>query len=219
MYSDYLNMMNTMNDFAVQINERDELRKFSLSDKRWVKNKYESLSESKVKKGEVYQFEFGKNFMPEIAYEHRGLVIGVNKKLLYVLPIFSYNSSLASHVTAYEPITNPNFNSDYYLLRASEFDFIKHDSVLKLNDMRSISINRKLYPHGGKLDIESDTYKNIEHLAIRKHFASFYFEFCKLKNDYGIMEEELKNMRVEKGELEKKLNECLEFQKTSDNNE
>ena len=45
-----------------------------------------------VRKGEIYQFDFGKNYIPEISYEHRGMVIGVRKKLLHVLPIFSYLS-------------------------------------------------------------------------------------------------------------------------------
>lgn len=70
----------------------DELHRFSKSDYRWADNRSKNFQLYKVKKGEIYQFEFGKNFIPEMSYEHRGLVIGINKKLLYVLPIFSYNS-------------------------------------------------------------------------------------------------------------------------------
>lgn len=59
----------------------------------------------KLKKGEIYQFEFGKNYKPEMSYEHRGLVIGVKQKLLYVLPIFSYDP--AKHPDVSPPHTIP----------------------------------------------------------------------------------------------------------------
>lgn len=63
----------------------DELDRFSKSDYRWASNQSKSLQNYIVKKGEIYQFEFGKNFIPEMSYEHRGLIIGVKKKMLYVL--------------------------------------------------------------------------------------------------------------------------------------
>lgn len=66
----------------------DELGRFSKSDYRWADNRTKPFRHKAVKKGEIYQFEFGKNFIPEMSYEHRGLVIGVKQKLLYVLPIF-----------------------------------------------------------------------------------------------------------------------------------
>ena len=69
----------------------DELQRFSKADFRWAENRGKAYQTRKIKKGEIYQFEFGKNFTPEMSYEHRGLVIGVKKKLLYVLPIFSYD--------------------------------------------------------------------------------------------------------------------------------
>jgi len=214
MYKYYLNALNKMNDFAVHINGGNELGRLSLSDERWAKDKFATLSKDNVRKGEVWQFEFGKNYIPEIAYEHRGLVMGINKKLLYVLPIFSYNKTLESHKSAYDPKTNPDYSSDYYLLRSIDFDFIKHDSVLKLNDLRSISVNRKLYKHKGKMDIGSDAYKDIENLAIRKHFASFYFDFCKLKENYDDLQSELENMKLEKETLEQKIQEYIKQNET-----
>lgn len=57
----------------------DELHRFSKSDYRWADNRSKNFQLYKVKKGEIYQFEFGKNFIPEMSYEHRGLVIGINK--------------------------------------------------------------------------------------------------------------------------------------------
>ena len=87
---DYLRAQMKTNDLLVQRKiGSDEIQRFSKSDERWAVNKErKSFQMRTVKKGEIYQFEFGKNFVPEMSYEHRGLVIGVNKKLLYVLPIF-----------------------------------------------------------------------------------------------------------------------------------
>ena len=66
-----------------------------------------------------------------MSYEHRGLVIGINRKILYVLPIFSYNPNSDSHKNAYHPTDNPDEKRDFYLLKSTEFSFIKHDSVLR----------------------------------------------------------------------------------------
>ena len=116
----------------------DEINRFAKSDYRWADNKRKDFQTRKVRKGEIYQFEFGKNFIPEMSYEHRGLVIGVNKKLLYVLPIFSYNPQ--KHQDVYHPIDNNKSKSDLYLLKSSDYLFIQHDSVLKLNDIRTLPL-------------------------------------------------------------------------------
>ena len=100
-----------------------------------------------------------------MSYEHRGCVIGIKQKLLYVLPIFSYDP--AKHPDVYHHIDNPASKSDMFLLKASEFSFINHDSVLKLNDIRTVSINRILYQQNGMIPPVSDTYKQIEQLVQR----------------------------------------------------
>lgn len=82
-----------------------------------------------------------------MSYEHRGLVIGVKQKLLYVLPFFSYDP--AKHSDVYHPIDNSASKSDLFLLKANEFTFINHDSVLKLNDIRTVSVNRECYEYDG----------------------------------------------------------------------
>lgn len=120
----------------------DEIGRLSKADCRWADNKRKSFQTRQIKKGEIYQFEFGKNFVPEMSYEHRGLVIGVNKKLLYVLPIFSYDS--IKHPDVYHPVENNQSKSDLYLLKKEDYSFIQHDSVMKLNDIRTVSINRIL---------------------------------------------------------------------------
>lgn len=90
----------------------DELRRLSKSDSRWVRNKGKSYQTRKIKKGDIYQFEFGKNYTPEMSYEHRGMVIGVKNKLLYVLPIYSYDPQ--KHTKVYHPVDCPDSKSDIY---------------------------------------------------------------------------------------------------------
>ncbi len=143
-----------------------------------------------------------------MSYEHRGLIIGVKDKLLYVLPIFSYDS--IKHMDVYHPIDFPNSNSDLYLLKSSEFSFIKHDSVLKLNDIRTISINRILYQQSGRVDPVSDTYRNIERIVLKKYFAEFYYEYendKKLIDDY---KEEISQLEDDKQQLKKKIDELYQ---------
>lgn len=190
----------------------DELRRFSKSDFRWVKNKGKSYHTRKIKKGEIYQFEFGKNYTPEMSYEHRGLVIGVKNKLLYVLPIYSYDPN--KHTNVYHPMDYPDSKSDIYLLKNTEFSWINHDSILKLNDIRTVSVNRILYQHKGTIDIASDTYKGIEALVLKKYFAEFYFEFESdkkmiesLKEDNAKLEEDKKTLQEEIEKLKAKLEE------------
>ena len=184
----------------------DELHRFSKSDSRWVSNKGKRFQTRKPKKGEIYQFEFGKNYAPEMSYEHRGLVIGVKDKLLYVLPIYSYDPG--KHTNVYHPTDFPNSKSDLFLLKSSEFGWIKHDSVLKLNDIRTVSINRILYLHPGSIAPNTDTYKCIITLVLKKYFAEFYHEFeCdKMKcqamlEDNAKLIEEVKRLENDKKQL------------------
>lgn len=86
---EYLLTQNKTNETIIQNTfSPDELERFSKSDYRWAENRTKSFRYVTAKKGEIYQFEFGKNYIPEMSYEHRGLIIGVKQKLLYVLPIF-----------------------------------------------------------------------------------------------------------------------------------
>jgi hypothetical protein len=194
---EYLKAQNKTND-AVIANafSTDELDRFSKSDYRWADNRSKQYRHRTVKKGEIYQFEFGKNFQPEMSYEHRGLVIGVKQKLLYVLPIFSYNPT--KHTDVYHPIDFPNSKSDMFLLKNSDFSFISHDSVLKLNDIRTVSVNRILYQQHGVIPLSSDTYKKIEELVLQKYFPSFMYE-------YANMEQKLSNTEATLSEKEEAL--------------
>lgn len=186
----------------------DELHRFSKSDSRWISNKGKCYQTRKVKKGEVYQFEFGKNYAPEMSYEHRGLVIGVKNKLLYVLPIYSYDPK--KHTNVYHPVDFPNSKGDLYLLKNSEFSWINHDSILKLNDIRTVSINRIQYKHSGNIALTTDTYKNIETLVLKKYFAEFHYEFENNKKTIETLKEDNKKLTEEVDELKVANHQLLE---------
>ncbi len=177
----------------------DELDRFSKSDYRWADNRSKNFQFRTVKKGEIYQFEFGKNYIPEMSYEHRGLVIGVKKKLLYVLPVFSYNPQ--KHTDVFHPVDFPDSTSDMFLLKNSEFSFISHDSVLKLNDIRTVSINRILYQQSGQISPSSDTYKQIETLVLKKYFPSFQYDFEQNLQTIQSLQESIASLETDKKTL------------------
>ena len=193
--NEYLKAQNKTNTAIISnVFSNDELDRLSKSDYRWVDNRSKKFAHRTVKKGEIYQFEFGKNYQPEMSYEHRGLVIGVKEKLLYVLPVFSYNPS--KHTDVYHPVDFPTSKSDMYLLKSSEFSFISHDSVLKLNDIRTVSINRILYQQNGKIPPSSNTYKNIEQLVLQKYFPGFLYDYRQMEHELSKAEESLREKQA-----------------------
>ena len=214
---EYLKAQHKTNETVLgNVYHPDELDRFSKSDYRWADNRTKTFRHGIVKKGEIYQFEFGKNYIPEMSYEHRGLVIGVKQKLLYVLPIFSYNS--LKHPDVYHPIEHPDSKSDMYLLKNSEFSFITHDSLLKLNDIRTVSVNRILYQQNGRIPPSSDTYKQIENLVLQKYFSGFYHEYQQNIQTITSLNKQLKDTTNLNNILEtenKQLKEELETLKNS----
>ena len=183
---EYLKVQNKTNDAVISNTfSPDELVRFSKSDYRWVDNRSRPYRYRTVKKGEIYQFEFGKNFQPEMSYEHRGLMIGVKQKLLYVLPIFSYDPS--KHSDVYHPVDFPDSKSDLFLL---------------LNDIRTVSVKRILYQQNGTISLSSETYRKIEELVLQKYFPSF-------KYNYSQMEQELSKLNSTLAEKEASLKSLL----------
>lgn len=138
-----------------------------------------------------------------MSYEHRGLVIGIKQKLLYVLPIFSYIPS--KHTDVYHPVDYPTSKSDLFLLKSNEFSFILHDSVLKLNDIRTVSVKRILYQHKGRIDTSSEIYKKIESLALQKYFPSFFYDYEKNKAELLSLTEQISILQTEKNNLESEI--------------
>lgn len=144
-----------------------------------------------------------------MSYEHRGIVIGVKQKLLYVLPIFSYDPH--KYPDIYHPTEQPDSKSDLFLLKNSEFSFISHDSVLKLNDIRTVSINRILYQQNGRISPSSDTYKQIEKLVLQKYFPGFYYDFEQNTQTILTLTDQLKKAEEDQIALKTEINTLIEL--------
>lgn len=97
----------------------------------------------------------------------------------------------------------------------ADYSFIQHDSVMKLNDIRTVSINRILYHQkDGRLDINSSEYKAIEELVLNKYFPSFLHELRtsisdkeQLEAKNNEQEQQLIELETKIKELEAKVNE------------
>lgn len=113
-----------------------------------------------------------------------------------------------------------------FLLKANEFTFINHDSVLKLNDIPTVSVNRILYQHSGLIAPASNTYKQIEQLVLQKYFPSFYYDYSQLQQKAALLEKQqeendasLKKLTSENEELQKQLAELQEQLSKNNNNQ
>jgi hypothetical protein len=118
----------------------------------------------------------------------------------------------------YHSIENPTSKSDLFLLKNSEFSFISHDSVLKLNDIRTVSINRILYQQNGIISPESNTYRLIEQLVLKKYFPSFCHEYEQLQQKVSFIEEQRAKAIEEIDKLSKQLEEIKKVT-ANDNND
>lgn len=108
-----------------------------------------------------------------------------------------------------------------FLLRSNEVSFITHDSVLKLNDIRTVSVNRILYQHSGSIPLSSDTYKKIEELVLQKYFPGFMYNFTQMKEKLTTLENNLKEnkshleaLTSENEELKNQINALNNFHHT-----
>jgi hypothetical protein len=203
----YIRSITALNNATLNNKNADDIERCAESDIFWAQNKNKPLLERKIKKGNIYQFEFGKNYVPEMSYEHRGLVIGISGKLLYVLPICSFNSSKKEHTSAYHPVDNLNTKSNYYLLKQCEHSFLTHDSVLKLNDIRTVSIARIKYKQdNGYLDPQSTTYKEIEKIVFSKYFYKYSYDYNKLTEENEKLNEEIAKLNALNSELQEQVN-------------
>ena len=66
MYKKYLAAINELIHVALKLNDSDEVRRNALSDERLAKDRFIPRSTTKFRKGDIYQFEFGRNYFPEL---------------------------------------------------------------------------------------------------------------------------------------------------------
>ena len=188
-------VIETKNLVKTGIISASEFARLGLSDLHWALARKKKLRSGNVKKGEIFQFDFGKNSVPEMSYEHRGLVLGHTKSLLYVLPIFSYKEAVHKK-DLYDASTPKGKRGTLYFLSAADHGFLTHDSVLKLDDMRSVSVKRILYKQpNGKMDISSDEFKELESQVFARYFPEYYFEMLSLREKNAQLKNEIATLR------------------------
>lgn len=136
-----INISNFFKQFGTNDNYTEkELNQINGAISKWTSSK-KSSTIPKFKKGDVYRIEFGLAYEPELAYEHRGIIVGKRNNLYYVLPITTYNPR--KHIHVYHPNDFPNGAKEYYLLKQSEHpNLLDHDSVVKCYDLKTVSYKR-----------------------------------------------------------------------------
>lgn len=189
----YIESISRLNTVALSATD-DEIDRCAEADIFWSQHKEGNTNIRSVRKGGIYQFEFGKNYKPEMAYEHRGLIIGISKKLLYVLPIYTYKPDPKEEPPLHIQ-DNPHGNSIFYLLKKQEYTFLRHDSVIKLNDMRTVSRSRIKYAHNAAISPSSSTYAFIENRAFRHYFPSISYAYDQLKEEHAKAMQEIDRLQ------------------------
>ena len=169
----------------------DEYNRLGLSNYRWANNKQKQLPRRNIKRGSVFQFDFGMNSVPEMSYEHRGIVIGLRNNLLYVLPVFTYQAN-KHQKDLFDPINNRNGN--LYRIDPADHPFIKHASIIKLDDIRCVSVSRIVYSHNYRMDIQSDEYKTIERAALSNIFPQYDYLLKTLEKENAFLKYKIKQL-------------------------
>ena len=97
----------------------------------------------KFNAGDICRVELGANIEPEMSYQHMCVVLGKKGHLYYVVPITTKNPTNSFHINAFHPTDNPNGRKNFILLKQIEFPtFLAHDSVVKCEDLKSVSEKR-----------------------------------------------------------------------------
>lgn len=147
-------------------------------------------NQSTYRIGDVCWIEFGNNLNPEMAYKHMGIVIRNDNPLYYVLPITTKNSSNRLHCNAYHVIDNPEGNHEFVLLKAEDYTFLDHDSVVKASEIKAVSVKRILSRCGG-IDTSSELYKTLMKFSIKRLFPTFDYELNLMKKENSLLKMKL----------------------------
>lgn len=175
--------------------EEKNLNQINTAITKWTSSQ-KNITIPNYKKGDVYKIEFGLAYEPELAYEHRGIIIGKRNNLYYVLPITTYNHK--KHKNVYHPTLFPNGNKDYYLLKGTEYPgLLDHDSVIKCYDLKTVSYKRFV----GKVGVIAEPYlRLITKCAYKNIFPTIDYEtqqqITNLRNQLEEKQEEKEEVAV-----------------------
>lgn len=143
--------------------------------------------------GDVCWIEFGNNFKPEMSYKHMGIIIRKFDKMYFVIPITTISPDNNLMATAYHPLDNPTGNNSYYKLKTSEFSFLQHDSVLKMSEVKGVSIKR--------IKSRCSSIRQSDLQSIEKRVLARYFPWADIKIKNLEKENSLLKMTVEASKI------------------
>lgn len=153
--------------------------------------------------GDVCWVEFGNNLTPEMSYLHMAVIMKRYDKTYYVLPITTYDVRNTLMVNAYHPIDNPIGNNSYFSMKSIEYPFLTHDSVLKLAELRPISIKRIKSRCGS---VPSNSFDIINNLVFCRLFPSE-----DRRNNILLKENSLLYMKLELSNIPNKISDKTEI--------
>lgn len=111
-----------------------------ISDANWLLRNQLTSCESlgfEVRQGDVCYIDFGQAYLNEIGFQHFGLILSINQKKAFVVPM---TSNETQYRTAYDIIKNPTGKK--HLMRIGCLPGMAKSSVLFLNDCKYINTAR-----------------------------------------------------------------------------
>ena len=135
-----------------------------------------------------------------------GLIVRAKGKYLYTLPITTLSINNPAHTSAYHPVLNPNGFREFALMPASEFPFLTHDSVIKLNDIKTVSTKRfkRKISH---INPNNDFFKKITTMAFSQTYPNLFGEYINLHKENSLLKMQLFLSNLENNYLVKSLDE------------
>lgn len=188
----FIELIEQYSRYMLNCNLTSEYINITGADKFWIKKRKENFNTHlTIKKGDVWKFEFGKAIVPEMAYIHMGLVIGIQGNLLYVLPITSINQNNKNHLNAYHKTSNPNGKKLFYLMKKQEFSLLSHDSLIKVEELKCISrkriiTNEKVF----HISIDSNYFNEVIDEVMRLVFPTISHKFNQLNENLNVLQKE-----------------------------
>lgn len=140
---------------------------------------------TKFNAGDICRVELGANIEPEMSYQHMCVVLGKKGHLYYVVPITSKNPLNSFHTNAFHPTDNPSGKKNFILLKQTEYStFLSHDSVVKCEDLKSVSEKRMT----SKIDniFAKPIYQEIRNAVMLMIFPSEQREHDRLKKEVSL---------------------------------
>lgn len=156
------------------------------------RNSFKTPRISKYKVGDIHRIEFGLAYKPEMAFEHRAIIIGKKDSLYYVVPITSKNPTI--HKNPYHPIHNIDGDTKYFLLKASEYNFLDHDSVIKCNNIKTVSYLRVKTKVG---HIDPNLLNAVKNITFKNTFPTIDYDYNKLIEENKMLKIQIDTLKSE----------------------